>query len=260
MKYRKNLLILSVCSVFLGSGIVILVKTAHSQNLGRVPFTVEQTEVFYRYPAGDFGAQQDSTHGVRTDGSEFTRKTVRAPDGTSVKQAIIYDLLARKRVVLDGLTLSSTTTPLADFYVQSAQQKPSQCAEAVSVTSTMLGFAVVKAHNENLLPNKEVRTSDAWLAPALDCYPLENTLTLQPAGGTPHITNVRRVVSVKLGEPEAQEFTTVMTGYVERAPSEVFAEHARKYPGSGNPVAPDHARMLDQIYSSKQPFGLPKPK
>ena len=89
MKYRKNLLIVSVCSVFLGSGIVIFVRTAHSQNLSRVPFTVEQTEVFYRYPAGDFGAQQNSTHGVRTDGSEFTCKTVKAPDGTFVKQSII---------------------------------------------------------------------------------------------------------------------------------------------------------------------------
>ena len=251
----KLLVAVGVIAVFL-MGTIVAVRIGHSQRLARTAFTAQQTETFYVYPRGDVGKTEQSTYFARADGSESTLRSRIAPDGRPIDQRVIFDLRGKNRVVVDGLTSSITTTHLADPLVQRMQNKPGPCSSQPNPEgSKILGYEVVKVHEEMALPNGEKSFSDTWFAPALDCYPLKNILGRSPAGKGSIVTNVRQVTSVISGDPGEDGFV-IPSGYLERKPSEIFAEYSQKY--SGQPdlnVSP--ALALDNIYSAGQPMGLP---
>ncbi|MEB2361380.1 MAG: hypothetical protein OZ929_08585 [Bryobacterales bacterium] len=211
---------------------VIGTKAFQAHRGARVPFTLKMTEAMY----GQAGPVRtlDYTIAVKSDGSMSEVRSMVTPDGRLVEQKTVTDLAAKKKFLWDGLTESISTMHLPEQRVKALGSKRGTCTDDASAESgEMLGYKVVRVVKD--WKAHKPATTEAWLAPALDCYPLKEIVRVSPCepggncDGTLMLATTREVTSVVPGEPSEAHFL-IRPDAVERSPVEVMAEFQRRYP------------------------------
>lgn len=220
-----------------------------SQQAGFRPFTATLIEDRYT-PQGNKYYSEYSIHGVRSDGSYVDARRAQDPDGQWVMRRLVVDLQAKARVTLDPTTQSRLTYPLPDGHVAEMRTPPASCTTAANPQeSSLLGYKVIRAPLDfpptpgDPLPPQVDRS----VAPALNCFALRETVNFR-SEGVAGAHNEREVLFVTEGEPAAALFE-IPSSYVERSPSEMFAEFAKRFPG--RTIGPPRtAQVLDQAYQA----------
>ncbi|HEY6290188.1 MAG TPA: hypothetical protein VI455_01320 [Terriglobia bacterium] len=112
----------------------------------------------------------------------------------------------------------------------------------------MLGYDTVVVQTAKPLAPGETIERTEWRAPALDCFTLKEVSAFrQPDSRSTRTT--REALLVAEGEPSASLFE-IPVGYVERTPSELFAERARRFPNEPADTPDKTTTMLDGVYQS----------
>lgn len=234
----------------LGLGFLTFLSTNIVLSQGGVtvtPFTLTVEERSYS-PNGKEALSRTVTRAMRGDGSKSESWNKTLPNGQLARAAVIEDLALRKRIVVDEATESITTYSLSDEELAFMKRSRVECAQSgTSNGPLILGQRVVRDVTQYPEPSGINALSESWKALDLACTPLVETLAFSRASlQGPRIA--RKVTSIVLGEPNPTLFT-VPTHYVERAPSEVFTEFGRRFPGTP-PASPDTTGKLDRAYSS----------
>jgi len=239
-----------VYGTILAAGVsAVAVRQVHSHCSARTAFMATVVETFYKYPTAEVIREVTSSYAVSSTGLTITQRSFSAPDGRAVTHAVVVDPVSRKRVFIDGLTDSTVTTTLSKRIADSMREGTRSCSEAPHAEqSTLLNYDVIKV-SKDLLPRagKIYRRVESWVAPALDCYTLKQVLWYRVEPGPWTVANIRQVTRVELGEPNAG-LGVIPPGYVERAPSEVQAEHRRRY---NKDITPS-VDLLDKSYYAQQ--------
>ena len=193
------------------------------------------------------------TVAVRSDGSTVqARHQTRPTDGKPLYGLAIFDVPSKRLIGVDPLTESLTTRPLTKGALDHFTAKATtNCAGKPD--GKLLGFAVVLQEKHEVVKIDEPFTKDTrtWTSPDLDCFSLREEKHIVQADGK-ETFNVRSVTRVVMGEPPAWLFE-VPTTYVERSPTEVFAEAARRYPQRFNPPDPSTRRLDEAYYAARKP-------
>lgn len=174
------------------------------------------------------------------DGSQIMERALPSfigPDGNvrpSLRRSrVVIDVATGQRVSLDEDTASKTTYPLntSRSKMPFIDRGPGgNCADipATAERSELLGFEVRKIVRDFPSTGKRKVRVEAWLAPALNCDPLKIRNLGAVNNGPFFVLEEIVVSSVELGEPDRSLFD-VPVHYVERSPSEVQAEYARRF-------------------------------
>lgn len=211
------------------------------------PFTATVSEEHYTAGSTVPWFTFTDTVAVRRDGSHVNARHVTNPaDGKTVYRLSITDIPSRRTVVVDPLSESLSTRPL--------QQKAADQVEIKATSSCpgqpagkLLGFNVnlEETHTADETVKQDVRT---WISPDLDCFPLRKETHF--VAEEKEDFAVRSVSFLTQGDPPAWLFA-IPTGYVERSPTEMFAEQARRYPQRFSPPHPS-THVLDEAYNAAQ--------
>ena len=222
---------------------VLFLGTAATRPRGQsyVPLTVILQECAFDR-AGELRAKQILVVAVRGDGTVLTERAADKEYGLSRTRSI-HDRLAAMRTVLNYPTRSKTTyyrLRLRDF----RERLLSVYSNLADEGETILGEKVIKVTREN----KQTRW-DHWLAPGLDYIELRAELVVKDSDGTIAARTVREAVEILRGEPDPSLFE-IPDSFVERSPSEVFAEieklRGRPDPGCGDKAQRD--AHMDRVY------------
>jgi hypothetical protein len=191
------------------------------------------------------------TVAVRKDGSHVNARHVTSPaDGKTVYRLSITDIPSRRTVVVDPLSESLSTRPLQQKSVDRLEIKATSSCPG-QPAGKLLGFNVNLEETHKTYPGtptftRHVRT---WASPDQDCFPLRQETHSVSDDGNEDFA-VRSVSLLTQGDPPAWLFA-IPTEYVERAPTEMFAEQARRYPQRySQPDPSTHA--LDEVYNAAQ--------
>jgi hypothetical protein len=216
------------------------------QGAGVAPFTVQQ--ITHRTagendPTEVFG----STFARRGDGSWSYAVSRSSADGVGGRMLEYVDMQRLISARSEPMTQSIMT-----FHLSAAELRTDWAAgfaacgelkiEEGSQRSTILGFDVVRVVNDDEF-GKEVK----WVAPALDCYPLDSAFT-----GPHGERTTEAVTNVQQAEPSTGLFVPP-AGYVERAPREIQALYAEI--GSRTKFLPDD--VLDLVEKRYQAHRTP---
>ncbi|MCW5977592.1 MAG: hypothetical protein KIT09_05925 [Bryobacteraceae bacterium] len=173
-------------------------------------------------------AVQNNVFARRGDGSFVNLRETTSPHGEKGYTAEIIDLQKRRVVVLEPFTKSAITFYPADISEELEHQET--CASnglrhgegslAYTPADEMLGREVrqVRQAGTNV-------TSEKWIAPDLDCYPLQKKITSSRGSYSQHTA-----IKVEEVEPPDSMFE-IPQGYIEVSPSQAEAAYAAKYPG-----------------------------
>jgi len=213
----------------------------------RTPFTAKVNEVQYDNN-GTPNADEVRTMAVASSGAQVD--VLDTLDGKPVGNSTVLDLNKRTRISIDPATESITTYPLNAKTVATAKRLlVGTCSDAPGAEHRSLwGQTAFKKIEDQQFGTTSLHTEN-WLAPALDCFPLESTVVFYRNGvRLGHKT--RQVISLITGEPDSSLFV-VPGGFTERSPSQVFAELSHRT-GSPCPDCEKRSGVLDQAYRSHQ--------
>jgi len=212
------------------------------------PFIAEEvTKTFDKN--GDIVGVDETAFAIRSDGARVFLR--RAFNDQAVGIRTVVDPTTRMRTTLDPTTKSKTTYALAASEAATLQSSSSDdCGVKGAERDTILKFNVVLAKKTIDQGAGPISVED-WVAPALDCYALQSIAVRLRKDGS-MLRNVKRVVDVAKGEPDERLFE-IPSDYVERSPSEVFAERARFEKRNCPECVSRTSRELDEAYQSLQP-------
>jgi hypothetical protein len=198
---------------------MMLSKAPGARAAGDVPFTARQVErMFPRIITNTLFAR-------RSDGSWSYTYTVLTEDGKRREKLVYADLAALTAIDAEPVTQSIMTHYIsaAEFPIYAAAGFKS-CDGSENAPglqhSTMLGYSVVR---EVIKETNDTETR--FVAPALDCYPLQSNLVA--SGGYNRV----KVTRIDVGEPAPSLFAPP-AGYVERSPSQIQDLYAERIPGA----------------------------
>ena len=217
------------------------------QAQGSVPAYAAAFDIKQFGPTGNIVSTQTVIKGERSDGSRVWVRAVL--DNRSVGIRSIVDVPSRKRVTVDPVTESVTTYKLSSAEAQHLSS-PAQCTAVVpGRQETIMGFQSVQ-QNERTTAGSRVITSQRWVAPALNCLPLRSITDIADDGELKaHI--VEQASSIQLTPPDASLFS-IPVNYTERAPSQVFAEAARRRGQPCTTCTSAASQQLDMAYQNRQ--------
>jgi hypothetical protein len=202
-------------------------------------FTVHKVDkMFSDQSHGQGGAVHvfESVFARRSDGSWSTSSDDTAEDGIRRKFLEYADFARMIFVHTEPVTESVMTRPLsaADFPLEAAAAfKPCDGAEkGDSPHLRKLGYDVVR-----ITITEKYETQTKWVAPALDCYPLESHYEF-----TNGAHNESGATQVDEGEPSPALFEAPIN-YVERSPAEIQRVYAQRI--AGGKFLPD--TMLEMV-------------
>ncbi len=243
-RFRALVFVLLTAGVAIASFTVVRSVRTLGQASMRKPFTAVIVEK--QYPADSEQPTRTEVYlrAFRSDGSQVTIRRGESPHGEWKEVRRILDLTGGKRVSVDQFTESLTTIPLSAGGVSFYRSWPkSECSGRPELPqSTLLGYEVRKV-KKDLGSGTQL---ELLMAPALDCFELEEHWTFDPAGG-PKYRGTRQALYVIEGEPPAALFAIPAT-YVERAPSQVAAEFVRRFPEHQPPFSNETAQRGDEGY------------
>ena len=204
------------------------------------PYTATTAHTKYSASTGKVLEVDVGKRAARRNGSHIMERALPSfigPDGevrpSLRKTRVIIDVAQGQRISLDEDTTSKTTYRLNTNRAKRPyidRGPGGNCADipATTETDTMLGFEVRKIVKDfPSTDDRKVRV-EAWLAPALNCDPLKVRNLGARNNGPFFVIEEIVVSSVELGEPDRSLFD-VPVHYVERSPSEVQAEYARRF-------------------------------
>ncbi len=213
-------------------------------------FTANVVEKYLTAP-DTYGLEESYSRAYKADGSFVKRREYKAPDGRIVEQRNVYDLASGRRVVVEGITESTVTYRLSPQEVAWRRSRVGQCSSnPLARRSSRLGYEVIENIYKYQTPQGDNQVVE-WRAPMLNCAPLEERYILTKSDGSEFVTNIRTVVNIAMGEPDSSLFS-IPARYVERSPSAMMEEYARRYDPSS--PARDYSK-LDQAYlNSGKPY------
>jgi hypothetical protein len=218
---------------------------SRAQERGFKPFTAVMVQRHYMPGAVEPDHIENYIHAVRSDGSwvnVFDRQLANHEWG---EVRVVLDVPSRKRVIIDPSTESLVSYPLSENGVRIRVTSPASClSKANSGRATLMGYDVLKVSDDFPANGDEIRRSERWLAPGLDCFAVKETNTYGSASALNRTT--RDALYITIGEPDPKLYQ-IPANYTERSPSELSAEHARRF--GGQPILPDEsAAQLDRTY------------
>lgn len=228
-------------------------STAPSVNAQRPPraFTATRSDAIFRAGESVPFRSKFETIAVRSDGSRVEMEHLKDPSGTGkiLFMKKIIDVPRTRWVVVDPLSASVLTYPLREEGARFHAVKPLAECEG-QPAGKLLNYDISMGDTTRELPRVGEAKIRAWLAPALNCFPLRREIRILIEGEEKQVT-VESVVALIEGEPEAWLFE-VPAGYVERTPSEALAEAKRRYPNWQELGTPTSQPRLDQVYVHHQ--------
>lgn len=257
----KRVVFLALLSLTVGFGSFVVARLIEvkAQTQSNAAFTAfEITREFA--PNGDDVHDEYMTVAFKADGSSAIAYRRESPGHVWMDIRVVRDLSAGKAITVDPFTDSLITYPLSArsvvFYHNRSRALTflpmrTECTSAPANTphSTILGYAVVQLQRTMGFPGApgtQVQ-DEAWEAPELGCFPLEETHTLTNPDGLTH-KFVRLALSVVPGSPSPALFE-IPSNYAERPPSQVFAAFARRYPSSPA-MSSASVGLLDSVYQN----------
>jgi len=214
-----------------------------------VPFTAAMVERSYSGSSTKPSNIENYVYARRRDGS-WVRDTKRQimPDGGWGDMRVVEDYSSGSRTTVDPGTESLVTYPYSAKSVARLSAAPAACsADPNAQHATLLGYDTVIVRRNLAGPPGEVTKATYWRAPTLNCFALKEVVTLE-CETCPPARNTREALLVSEGDPSPTLFE-IPAGYVERTPSQVFAEFARRFPARPQTPA-ETGRRLDQVYQS----------
>lgn len=193
-----------------------------------MPFTAYAHESMFSSDPHVAPKPFDSIYARRSDGSFAYHYTAMAPNGspTELMMKSFSDLRLRKQAILEPFTRSAVVFQMNEREVRNQQRLQNGC-HAIPAADlkrdsvpgpTMLGFEVVR-----IIRKTESETTESWVAPELNCYPLQENITF--SGGA---HNEAKVMKIDAGEPP-QVFFEVPDEFVKRSPLQLDAEYKIKF-------------------------------
>lgn len=171
--------------------------------------------------------QETRIYAVRQDGSSVWVSRRPAPNGELRTIGDIIDIKSGRVVSVDGFTQSTVTRSLSTGELASSQKIDHHCESVGGEHSILLGRGVVAVTTNRPMQGRASQTVE-WQAPSLDCFALSSTSTLSiPADKVIAKTTVETQFLIP-GEPPNDLFT-IPSAYVERSPSQVGDEFARRF-------------------------------
>ena len=161
----------------------------------------------------------------RSDGSQVHVENWRNEKGGPVELRTVTDVPGRRIVRVYNETRSLVTLPLTPKRVEALSKSKGSCDNAQAVHRKILGYDAFLFERQFGTGRKQI----SWLAPALGCIPLEQTLFEQDPDGNEVVMDSRHTARILIGEPKAALFD-IPSGYVERSPSQALAEYRKLYP------------------------------
>jgi len=226
----KRIICITVAT-FCTVGIFLAVRTltVRAQRPSRKPFTAFMVRGATRPGEMQPANQWNYSFSAFSNGSSVEISRRQMPDGNLVQVKYAVDILGGKRFVADPSTNSTTTWRIPDRLLQhfsSLREYGDDCTANPSAPhSNLLGYDVVEVKRDWQQPQRISATK--WEAPALGCFALRQEINITMADGSMW-KNFHEPLIVIEGEPAAS-LLELPSGYVERTPSQVGAEFARKY-------------------------------
>jgi hypothetical protein len=240
--------IMLAIATFLGSPTVSR-ETIRAQ--ARVALVVTESESSYNR-SGELKIRGTSIIGVRSDGSTVLSQNLPKPGNRGVAEMrTIIDLGKREEIAVDGLTESVSTVPISSQHVELYRKGDTCTTDDPQARSVLLGYEVVRTVEDRIRPTRVLRI-EKWLAPALNCFPLKQVLSLGKTTADLYAASIKEVTQVTLREPPPSLFEPP-AGYQERYPSQRREEFSRRYPEvaiSERLLEAD--READKIYHQRQ--------
>jgi hypothetical protein len=192
----------------------------------RLAFSVVQITEAY----GDDGRQnllETKVSAQKVDGSQafqVARSFRNAAGGyDSIEFRNVFDVTLKKHFGIDPLTRSLTTRRLLEPKIAEMSSKP--VCGSLPEAGVLLGYRVLKTSEERRLAANQTVTIERWVAPDLECFPLQ-TVVRKFDRGTSLAQTTSRVLSANIGNPDPTLFV-IPSDYVERSPSAVMTEHVK---------------------------------
>ncbi len=188
------------------------------------------------------------TVAVRKDGSHVNARHVTNPaDGKTVYNLSIVDVPSKRTVFVDSVSKSVSTRFLRQDLPGGYRSKPSSSCPG-QPAGKLLGLDVnlEETHETDENLKRDVRT---WASTDLNCFPLRQETHFVGEDGREDFA-VRSVSLLSIGDPPAWLFA-IPTEYVERSPTEMMAEQARRYPQRFSRPDPS-THVLDEVYNAAQ--------
>ncbi len=177
-------------------------------------FTIHQTETSYPKEENAPPVVMESSLSRRSDGSWVHTFDVISPQGESNRVVEFFDARARVSVQGQPFTKSRMTFHLGEseipehiraaFKVCDGDEKDESLPR-----SNILGYEVVR-----IVRDVGFGIDTSWVAPALDCYPLEDDFLFRSGSHSE-----TKVTSIQEGEPPDSAFQ-LPPDFVERSPEE----------------------------------------
>jgi len=222
-------------------------RAVRVQNRKWRPFQAAMVERSYRAGVTAPALTQNYVYGRRRDGSHAQRIPMQIlAHGGWAEQRIVEDYSTGTSTSIDPATESLTTYHFAAKHTAELTVPPGACGgDANAPHVEILGYDTVQVRRSDpggLGGSLEVTE---WQAPRLNCFALRDEA--EPADG--QSSRTREALLVKEGEPPAALFD-LPANYTERAPSEVMAERARRFPNEPGACPNCKYDDLDKAYRS----------
>ena len=163
---------------------------------------------------------------------------------------MILDLGKPARLTVHSAVKAVTTFPLDQRQADGYRRQRQSCdGGAAAIKSTMMGYEVVRQQRQPCRPNIPNSFPDVemWLAPALACIRLEETMKEDGK-----VRLVRQAENIRLGDPDPSLFA-VPAEYTELSPMQVEARFKEWFPDLYRPEEPcqgemcQHARLQREM-------------
>lgn len=223
--------------------------TVRAQGGGWVPFTAAMVERSYSGTSTKPSSVENYLYARRREGSwvrDIKRQLL--PNGGWADMRVVEDYTRGSRIVVDPGTESVVTYPYSAKAVGRLSAVPASCSADPSAQHTnFLGYDTVVVTRSLPGPADETRKATYWAAPALNCFALKEEITRE-CKICINSRNTREALLVSEGDPPSALFE-IPTNYVERTPSQVFAEFAGRFPEKAQTPTATGERF-DQVYQS----------
>jgi hypothetical protein len=232
----------------------------YAQEVGHNPYTVSLVYYNLNPTTHKTSIPFKYMHAVRSDGSFVNADWVKLPNGQQTLHREVLDLQAKVRFFVDDSTetLNVYNVTKHDMMLHGTTGVPPNgvCeaydhGEVLSSTpEKYMGYDVT--HLVEVMKNVEQSgglRADEYLAPKFDCYPLKRVFYFTKRGSSEvdHLATHEATLIVE-GEPDASLFAQP-SGYVDRSPTEMFNEAARRFGGPGAAAAPPESlARQEEIY------------
>lgn len=247
---RRKVIAISLCTFIAGACVNLALAQLQAKS-SRVAFTA----VVLSKSLGQDGKEKATgtkTVAINSSGSVAVRRQVWVDGQMPSEVTTIQDVESKTVTELYSATGSKVTMVLSDEAVRRLTGKTDHtCGLQSPEASRHLGFTVIKRTTSQTGSDNRTVNREEWLAPELNCFALGTTSTLLDSNGTVLGRNATETASVAVGDPPQGMFVAPEQ-YIERAPSEIIAEDAKRRGESLSAHTLKAAANADAVYNQRR--------